>query len=86
MGYGVFGAGEGFAGEGAPAPDAAAGASLARRFADLDLDDNAADFVVLDVPTPGTGPLTAVPEPSTGLLLAGGLALIARLSRRSRRR
>jgi hypothetical protein len=52
LGYGVFGAGEVFAGEGSPAPDPPAGSSLARRFADIDSDDNAADFVVLDLPTP----------------------------------
>jgi hypothetical protein len=81
VGYGAFGEGEFFAGEGAPAPDAPADASLARRFADVDSDDNAADWIVLDVPTPGAAPL-AVPQPSTAVLFAGGLALLARLSRR----
>ena len=82
VGYGSFGAGEFFAGEGAPAPDAPAGSSLARRFADVDTDDNAADWLMLDVPTPGAAPLVGVPEPSTAVLFAGGLALLARLSRR----
>ena len=47
LGYGVFAASEVFAGEGAPAVDPAAGASLARRFADVDTGDNAADFISL---------------------------------------
>jgi hypothetical protein len=82
VGYGVFAADEVFAGEGAPAPDAPADASLARRFADVDSDDNAADWIVLDVPTPGAAPLSGVPEPSTAALLAGGLVLLGGLSRR----
>lgn len=73
LGYGVFGAGEVFAGEGAPAPDAPAGASLARRFADVDTDDNAGDFVVLTTPTPGSAPLSVVPEPARGVLWTLGL-------------
>jgi hypothetical protein len=85
VGYGVFDVDEVFAGEGAPAPDAPAGASLARRFADVDTDDNAADWISLDVPTPGEAPLAAVPEPSTGALFGGGLVLLARLSRRRAR-
>jgi hypothetical protein len=82
LGYGVFEADEVFAGEGAPAPDPGAGASLARLFADLDTGDNAADFVVLDVPTPGEAPLLAVPEPGTGLLASAGLVLLAWAGRR----
>jgi hypothetical protein len=74
LGYGVFAADEVFAGEGAPAADAPADASLARAFANVDSDDNAADFVVLDVPTPGTGPLVPVPEPGSAWLLMAGLA------------
>lgn len=83
VGYGVFAAGEIFAGEGAPAADAPAGSSLARRFADLDRDDNALDFVVLSTPTPGTVRLTAVPEPGSGLLAAMGLVGLSLLGRRS---
>jgi hypothetical protein len=83
LGYGVFDAGEVFAGERVPSPDPPAGSSLARRFADIDTDDNAADFTVLEVPTPGTAPLSGIPEPSSGLLLALGLAGLARLGSRA---
>jgi len=86
VGYGVFGPTDVFAGEGQAAPDAPAGASLARRFADVDSGDNAADWVVLDAPTPGSAPLAGVPEPSTGPLLAGGLLLLARAAHRRRLR
>jgi hypothetical protein len=82
LGYGVFDAGEVFAGEGSPAPDPPAGSSLARRFADIDSDDNAADFVVLDLPTPGSAPLSGIPEPSSGLLLTLGLLGLARIGSR----
>jgi hypothetical protein len=82
VGYGIFGAGTFFAGEGTPAADPPAGASLARRFADIDSDDNAADWIALAVPDPGTAPLAHVPEPTTAALLASGLALLAHCSRR----
>ena len=36
---------------------------LARRFADLDSDDNAVDFAVLEDPTPGSAPFSGIPEP-----------------------
>jgi len=84
LGYGAFGAGDVFAGEGGPAPDPAAGSSLARVFADLDTDDNVADFQVLGVPTPGSAPLS-VAEPGAGILLLPGLAALATLSGRARR-
>ena len=73
LAYGVFGPGAVLAGEGAPAPDAAAGQSLARRFANLDTDDNARDFEILASPTPGFGP-THVPEPTREALLMAALA------------
>ena len=86
LGYGVFAPGEVNAGEGAPAADPAAGASLARRFADVDTGDNAADFIPLETPTPGTAPLSSVPEPASAPLLAAGLAgLAAGCGRRWRR-
>ena len=85
VGYGEFGPDEFFAGEGNPAPDVPAGSSLARHFADLDTDDNAADFGELAVPTPGTA--NFVPEPAGAPLSATGLlAMAAVASRRSRRR
>lgn len=77
LGYGVFLPGEVLAGEGAPAADPAAGASLARRFADVDTDDNASDFVVLETPTPGSAPISVVPEPASAALLGVGLAGLA---------
>lgn len=73
LGYGVFAATDVFAGEGTPAPRGIAGQSLARRFANVDSGDNAADFVLLDSPTPGSGSL-ALPEPGAAPLLALGLA------------
>jgi hypothetical protein len=85
LGYGVFGVDEIFAGEGTPAPDAPADASLARAFANLDTDDNAADFVVLEAPTPGSGELAPVPEPGSAWLLAAGLAGLAHAGRRQPR-
>ena len=84
LGYGAFGMGAGaYAGEGMPAPDPPAGHSLARRFANLDTDDNAVDFVVLAMPTPG---FAAVPEPRPGDLVLFGLGLCALGSIRARRR
>jgi hypothetical protein len=85
VGYGVFGAGDFFAGEGAAAPDGPAGSSLARRFANVDSGDNLADFTVLDVPTPGSAPLAPIPEPATAVLLWGGPLGLAHAGRRSAR-
>jgi hypothetical protein len=78
LGYGVFAATDVFAGEGAPAMDPAAGLSLARRFANLDTNDNAADFVA-GAPTPG---VASLPEPSSAALLGLGLLGLARLGHR----
>ena len=74
LGYGSFGPGDVFAGEGAPAIDPPPGSSVARLFANVDSDANDADFAPLAAPTPGTGPLS-VPEPPLAALLA--VALIA---------
>jgi hypothetical protein len=82
LGYGAFNVDEVFAGEGAAAPDAPADASLARAFANVDSDDNASDFVVLEAPTPGSGPLVPVPEPGSVWLFAVGLAGLACVGRR----
>ena len=74
IGYGVFGAGEVFAGEGSAAADPASGRSLARLFANQDTDDNALDFVALETPTPGEG-VAMLTEPPALLLLGTGLVL-----------
>lgn len=76
LGYGVFGTGTFFAGEGAPAPATAPGQSLARRYADIDTNNNAADFVVQSMPTPGRA-LTAPLPGSLWLLLSGVLGMVA---------
>lgn len=78
LGYGTFAAGEVFAGEFAPAPDAAPGESLARHFANADSGDNAADFGVLSSPTPGSAPIQSVPEPALAWLLAAAAARVWR--------
>jgi hypothetical protein len=69
LGYGVFAAGEVFAGEGLPAADPPAGSSLARLFADVDTDDNAADFVA-GPPAPRNSATPLLPctgsEPTVG--------------------
>lgn len=72
LGFGEFGPGEIFAGEGVPAPGVPPGSSLARIFANVDTDDNAADFEQLLVPTPGEAPILPIPEPTTGALAAAG--------------
>jgi len=83
LGYGVFDPGTFFAGEGSPAVDPPAGASVARLFADVDTGNNAADFAALEVPTPGAAPLQAVPEPAPSVLLLTGIASLALFGRRS---
>jgi hypothetical protein len=80
LGYGVFAAGEVFAGEGAPAVDPAAGLALARLYADVDTNDNALDFAAA-APTPGVAPRLGAPEPHAAVLLAAGV-LAALLRRR----
>ncbi len=78
IGYGDFTSAI-FAGEGNPASLPPSGQSLERPFADVDTDDNAADFV-LGTPTPGVASFSApapVPEPASLLLLGMGLASLA---------
>jgi hypothetical protein len=78
VGYGVFAATEVFAGEGSPTLDPLAGSSIARVFADVDTNDNAADWVG-GAPTPGSASFQAVSEPPLGALFGiTGLALFAR--------
>jgi len=80
LGYGDF-TGLLFGGEGDAAPDAPAGQSLARHDPRLDSDNNLSDFMVLDLPTPGAVPVSAVPvPPAMALFLSGivGLAGVAR--------
>ncbi|MGD8842061.1 MAG: VPLPA-CTERM sorting domain-containing protein [Gammaproteobacteria bacterium] len=88
VGYGVFGASDIFAGEGAAAPDAAAGSSIARLDPRFDSDDNSLDFVVLADPTPGSVPVavSSVPLPAGAWLFGSGLAGLATIARRDRRR
>ncbi len=64
VGYGVFGGGDVFGGEGSPAGDQVPGNSLARCPDGRDTNDNAADFILDTNPTPGAmnqggcGPVT----------------------------
>ena len=76
--------GQFFAGEGSAAPDARAGSSVARVFADLDTGDNALDFGVLYAPTPGTAEFLPIPEPGTGLLVGSALGMLALLRRKTK--
>ncbi|MCO6414122.1 MAG: hypothetical protein J5I92_15390 [Thiogranum sp.] len=74
VGYGIFAAGDVFAGEGLPATDPASGSSIFRFNPFLDTNDNSVDFGVLGTPTPGTLPAaSAVPLPASLLLLISGM-------------
>jgi hypothetical protein len=74
VGYGDFATGDVFAGEGAPAPDAGAGSSIARFNAFSDTGDNSVDFIVLETPSPGVIPrVSAVPLPGAAWLFVSGL-------------
>ena len=86
VGYGQFGAGDVFAGEGAAAPDPVAGSSIARFYPLVDSQDNSLDFIVLDMPTPGFVPVgSVVPLPAAGWLFLSGLGAVLGVSRRWRR-
>ena len=80
LGYGDFSTAI-FAGEGNAAIDVDSGWSLARSTL-LDSDDNAADFLALSVPTPGTVPVSAVPVPPALALFLSGIAGLVGVSRR----
>jgi hypothetical protein len=84
VGYGAFAAGDVFAGEGSPTLDPAAGGAIARRFANVDTNDNALDWDAA-APTPGAAPLQAVPEarPWLSAVPAAALLLRRRLSARA---
>ena len=84
VGYGSFGTGTVFSGEGGAAPDAAAGSSIARFNPFVDSNDNGVDFVIVDMPTPGSLPAaSAVPLPASLWLFVS--ALLPLLARRRRR-
>jgi len=81
LGYGVFGSGQFSFAEGTPAPDAPAGSSLSRLFANLDTGDNASDFEILFAPTPGQAVFVPVPEPGSGAALLVGMVALAAVRR-----
>jgi len=87
VGYGVFALSDVFQGEGTPAPDAAAGSSIARLNPLFDSNDNGVDFAVLDMPTPGSvAGVSAVPVPASLFLFASGLVPLLAARRSSQRR
>ena len=71
-----------FAGEGTAAPDAPAGFSLARRIPSVDTDDNFDDFIELELPTPGSVPVSAVPVPPAAALFLSGIVGLAGVARK----
>lgn len=69
VGYGSFGDGDVFAGEGTAAPDQPPGLSLSRVVDQLDTDDNGVDFALAD-PTPGAAnQLNTLPQPAIAEVL-----------------
>lgn len=83
LGYGDF-TGQVFAGEGNAAADAPSGNSLARSNPLLDTNNNFNDFTVLELPTPGAVPVSAVPvPPAIALFLSGMVGLVGVARKRS---
>lgn len=85
VGYGTFLPSDFFFGEGQAVSGAVAGSSVERRFANIDTNNNLADFIVA-APTSGSGSLSAVPEPGTASLVLLGLASLHALGRKQRAR
>lgn len=77
VGYGAFAATDVFAGEGSPAVDPAPGSAIARRFANVDTNDNGIDWVG-GAPTPGVAAVQPVPEARTAWLLVPAAAFLLR--------
>ena len=83
LGYGDFSGGV-FAGEGSAAPDVPSGSSLARFNPAMDTHNNLLDFIVLDLPTPGSVPVSAVPLPPAVMLFLSGILGLAGIARKRR--
>ena len=81
LGYGDFGGGV-FAGEGSAAPDVPSGSSLARFNPAVDTHNNLLDFMALDLPTPGSVPVSAVPLPPAVLLFLSGILGLVGIARK----
>jgi hypothetical protein len=81
LGYGDFGGGV-FAGEGSAAPDVVAGSSLARFDPTVDTHNNLFDFVALELPTPGSVPVSPVPLPPAVLLFLSGIVGLIGIARK----
>ena len=83
LGYGDFFQSV-FAGEGRPAPDVLAGRSLARQYPWRDTNDNLADFMVLEKPTPGEAEAMVVPLPPALILMVSGITALLGFGMRKR--